>query len=146
MGLSRRDIPRTSTSSDFVFTQPIKSMPCLNTIMASFGQAQARPSRTDGRGLYATDECEPGQLIFAIRPLLATLDLEHARDTCGNCFRSTQYELAADAQDASDQEGAIVAAFKIQKCGGCRVVSYCSKVCSSKFISIALLTCLGMPN
>ena len=95
---------------------------------------QQRSTRNAGRGLFSTESVGAGQEILRVeRPLLASLDTPHLKDTCNNCFIWISETVQPLNNSLTVWQGAEAGqqVKPLKACLGCKVVSYCSKVGSS---------------
>lgn len=89
--------------------------------MASVGRAREAPSPIAGKGLFATEDIKPGELIFTVsRPAVAALDTARLDTVCSNCF--------ASAAEQSVMNGSFSQDVTVKACTGCKTMRYCSKV------------------
>ena len=74
-----------------------------------------------GNGLFATQKIEAGDLIARISdPFLAVLDSPFVNEACFNCF----VRIGEDGSNSGWGDPN----FKLSKCTGCKVASFCGKV------------------
>jgi len=89
--------------------------------MASIGNARVAASPIAGKGLFASTDIKPGELIFTLaRPTVAALDTVNLDTVCSNCFVS--------AAEPSVLYGGAQEAVTVKACTGCKTLRYCSKV------------------
>jgi len=89
--------------------------------MASLGNARVAVSPVAGKGLFASANIKPGELICTIaRPAVAALDTVNLDNICSNCFVS--------AAEPSVLHGGPQEAVTVKACTGCKTLRYCSKV------------------
>ncbi|KAF8224935.1 hypothetical protein L208DRAFT_1461406 [Tricholoma matsutake] len=72
-----------------------------------------RLSNTCGRGSWAKIQHKPGDILFSLKPHVATLSNQHLDAYCSNCFGSPP-------------------AAGLKRCTSCRIVWYCSSACQTK--------------
>lgn len=93
--------------------------------MSNASKTEVRPSSIGGRGLFATQHLEPGDVIIALdRPLITALDDSRIKDTCAWCFSWTELPVLSGA--------GINQALTVSWCTGCKKVKYCGKNCQSR--------------
>ena len=78
-----------------------------------------KPVPKAGNGLFTEETIGAGEEIFCIeRPLVSVLDSPRLQDICATCFRKETAGI--DELDSVKTD--------LNRCLGCKVVKYCSKV------------------
>lgn len=84
-----------------------------------------------GRGVFATKDLAPGDLILSLdRPLVAEPEFQRRLDTCAWCLQRAELDPAQRQKAVS--MGLPIGFIEVKACTGCRRVVYCSKTCQSR--------------
>jgi hypothetical protein len=75
-----------------------------------------------GNGVFAGHGFKAGEEITSLeRPLVGSLDSQYLQDTCSNCYVWTEGASTGTRLYVPEN-------IKVQKCAGCQMPRYCSKV------------------
>ena len=74
-----------------------------------------------GRGLFATHDIEPGELIFEREPYAAVLDTHLLSEQCSGCFQQSSTDPMLSSISVS-----------LKQCAGCKIIWHCLKTCQKK--------------
>ena len=97
------------------------SLPSVPPITERPNLAVEKKSKTAGRGLFATENINAGDVILIEeRPLVSAIDKELRYDICSWCFMTHGESLTQTGQEDPT--------LQVNRCSGCHVLAYCSKV------------------
>ncbi|KAF7350303.1 Histone-lysine N-methyltransferase ASHR1 [Mycena venus] len=106
----------SSRESSAVSPEPV-TQPAERTVTETIYKSipeylEIRTSSTSGRGLWTTKACNPGQVIFAVKPHAAALSNERLDLHCSQCF--------GEGNNTS-----------LKRCTKCQVIYYCDSTCQN---------------
>lgn len=96
-------------------------LPSIPPVTERPNLAVEKKSKTAGRGLFAKDNINAGdEILIEERPLVSAIDKELRYDICSWCFMTHgESHIQTGQEDPNIQ---------VNRCSGCHVLAYCSKV------------------
>lgn len=103
-------------------------LPSLPPIAERPDLAVEKKSKTAGRGLFAKENINAGDVILIEeRPVVSVVVKGLRYDVCSWCFMTAGTPQVQTGQEDNN--------LRVNKCGGCHVLAYCSKVSHQSFVS-----------
>ena len=136
---------RANPTLHYTFQKSCEILPLLMDRASKFNQSLLSDGTTSfkfqinesasahgGLGLVTTENISVAQDIIYKKQMLVVADNNHLKSTCDSCFLWLGSEIGKDGRIRAARDDKP----SLDRCGGCKVVRYCSRVSYMRYYSL----------